>query len=84
MQAFNGPSCKVNKAKQNKADNAYVNDANANKPDYFRSSIKRVADKRASQVLRNKIQNEFIVVFVQEVEVLKVHLFYRSRMKASC
>ena len=49
MWASNSPSCKVNIAQQMKADNAAVNDANSNMPDYFRSSTNRAADKRAGQ-----------------------------------
>ena len=45
------------------ADNEDVNDANSNKPDYFRSSINRAAHKRANQVLMNKIHNEFSYIF---------------------
>ena len=52
MQVSNSSSCKANEVKQIKVDNADVNDANSNMPDYFKSSINRVADKRASQVLR--------------------------------
>ena len=40
-----------------------VNDANANMPEYFRSSGNRAADKRVSHVLTNKIHNEFSDVF---------------------
>ena len=36
-----------------------VNDINANIADYFRSSVNRAEDKRASEVLTNKIHNEF-------------------------
>ena len=41
----------------NKTDNADVNDANTHMPDYFSSNANRAADKRASQVLTNKIHN---------------------------
>ena len=50
--------------------------ANSNMPDYFRSSINRAADRRASNVLTQKIHNEFGDVF-QELGVLKAHLAYR-------
>ena len=62
-EASNCPSCKTNKATQIKIDNLDVNYANADMPDYFRSSINEATDNRASQVLTNKIYNELSIVF---------------------
>ena len=73
MQAPNGPSCKANKGQQIKKDNVDLNDLNSNMLDYFRSSINRPGDKRATQALINKIHNEFSDFF-QELDVLKAHL----------
>ena len=70
------PSCKENISQQFNTDNVDVNDANANMSNYFRCSINRAADKRASQVLMNKIHNEFSDVF-KELDVLKACLVYR-------
>ena len=53
-QPSSGSCCKANKGQQIKTDNVEVNYANSNMPDYFRSSINRTADWRASQVLRQK------------------------------
>ena len=50
-------------------------------PEYFRSTTNRGAEERASQVLLNKVHNEFSDFF-QELNVLKVHYVYRSRMTA--
>ena len=61
----------------NKTDYADVVDPNSNMPDYFRFSINREADKRANQVLKQNIQNEFSDVVFQEFGVLKVCLAYR-------
>ena len=47
-----------------------VNATNSNMSDYFRSSINRAADKRESQVLINKIHNEF-GDFLKEIESFK-------------
>ena len=46
---------KTNKAQQIKTDYAHVNYGTENMPDYHRSSINRAADKRAGQLLMNKI-----------------------------
>ena len=54
----------------NMAHNIDLNDANANMQDYLRSIINRVADRRANQVLMNKIHNKFSNFF-QELDVLK-------------
>ena len=43
-------------------DNVDVYDANSNMSDYFRSSVNRAADKRASQIL-TKIFSEFSEFF---------------------
>ena len=72
-------AAKQTMVQQIKADNADINDANSNKPGYFRSSINKIADKRVSQVLMNKMHNEFSDGF-QELGVLKACLFYRSRV----
>ena len=69
IKASNSINCKANKAQQIKVTNVDVNDANSNMPNYFRSSINRAADKRASQVLMNKTHNEFSDVF-WELDVL--------------
>ena len=53
---------------------AYVNDANANMPDYFRSSINRAADKRASLVLMNKIHNGFSHVFFSGIGTFSLQM----------
>ena len=53
----------MNKAPLIKTDNADINDANANIPHYIRSNINRAAQKRASQVLINKMHDEFSRVF---------------------
>ena len=53
-QPSNAPSCKANMGLQIKTDTMDLNDANSNMPDYFRSSINRTADKRASQVIMHK------------------------------
>ena len=76
IQPSNSPSCKANKGKQNKTDNVDVNYANSNMSDYFRSSINKAADKRASQIIMEKIHNEFSDIF-QEFIFLKAHLAYR-------
>ena len=67
MQASNDPSCKANKVQEIKADNADVNDANVNMPDYFRSNINRATDIRTHWVLINKIHNEFSDFFRNEI-----------------
>ena len=62
MQASTVPKCKSNELLQTKADNADVNEINSNTPSYLRSSTNRAADKKVSQVLMNKIHNEFSTV----------------------
>ena len=58
IQPSNGSSCKANKGQQIKTDISGVNDANSNMSDYFRSSINRAADRRASMLLM-KTMHEF-------------------------
>ena len=58
MQTSSSPTFKANKTQQIKADNAYLNEANSNMPDHFRSSINRAADNRTSQALTNKIYTD--------------------------
>ena len=58
-QTIKPPNCSSYKANTGhwiKTDNADVVDANYNMPDYFRSSINKASDKRASQILMQKIQ----------------------------
>ena len=76
MQASNRLNCKTKEVQQIKADNGDVHDANSNMPDYLRYSIRRAIDKKASQVLTNKIHNEF-------GDVMKAFLIYSSRLTAS-
>ena len=76
MQTSNGFSCKANTYHQIKTNNTDVVDATSNTLDYVRSSINRAADKRASQVLMQKIHNEFNEC-LHEGGVLKAHLAYR-------
>ena len=63
IEASNSPSCRTNRAPQNKTDKTNANDTNVNIPSYFRSSINRAADRRASKVLMKQIYNKFINVF---------------------
>ena len=52
-------------------------------PDYLRCSTKRVADRRASAGLTNKIHNCFNDVFFQAYAALKEHSHCRSRKVVS-
>ena len=47
IQPSNGSSCKANKAQQIKKDNPDVNDANSNRPIFFRSTITKASETRA-------------------------------------
>ena len=58
-------SYKPNKAPQNKTDKIDVYDNNATMPDYFRSSISRTADNKATEILTNKIHIAFSDVSIQ-------------------
>ena len=49
----------MNEALQNETDKIGMFDDKINMPDYFRPSANKAADKRASEVLTNKIHNEF-------------------------
>ena len=61
-----------------KTDNVDVKETNANMSDHFKFSINRAAEKRASQILTNKIHNKFSYVsFRKRLFVLKEHLAYR-------
>ena len=51
IETSNYPSCRANIILQIKTDKVDANDTKANIPYYFRSSINRAADKRASEVL---------------------------------
>ena len=76
IQPFNGSSFKVNTGQWIKTDNVDEVDANSIMSNYFRSSINRAADKRASKVLMQCIHNVISDVF-KELAVLKAHLAYR-------
>ena len=65
-QITNSPSYRANNAQQIKADKVNANDTNSHMPDYFRSSINRAVDKGVSQVLIEKIHNEFSDVFFRD------------------
>ena len=46
IEASNSPICRTNKASQNKTEKVDAHENNVNMPDYFRSSMNRVADIR--------------------------------------
>ena len=71
------PSCKANTDGEIRSDNVDVINANANMPDYFRSSTDREVDKGVSWALTQRIHSEFSDVFFQELGVLKAHLDYK-------
>ena len=52
-------NCKESTDQDIRSDNAGVINANLNMPDYFRSSTDREAEKWVSQVLMQRIHNEF-------------------------
>ena len=56
-------SCKANTDVEYKSDNADVVNNVPNMADYFRLSINREADKKASQLIMQKIHNIFSNVF---------------------
>ena len=76
IQLSIGPSHNKNTDQKIKLNNADAFNANSNIPDYFRLSMNRAADKRASQVLTEKIHNEFSDFF-HGWDILKTHLGYR-------
>ena len=82
IQPPNSSSCKANTGQWIKTDNADVVNASSNIPHYIRSSINRAANKRASQVLMQKIHSEFYDVS-QEFSVLKACSYYRWRRAAN-
>ena len=73
VEASNSPSFKTHKTPQNERKKVGTHDNNANMPDYFRSSKHKAADKRAGEVLTNKIHIEFGDFFQAQV-VMRVHL----------
>ena len=58
VEASDCPSCKTNKTPQIRTDKVDANYANANIPDYSRSSINSAAHKRARQLITQKLHNE--------------------------
>ena len=52
-------SCKANKHLEIRSDNADVVDPNPSMLDYFRSSVDRAADKKASWLLMQRNHTEF-------------------------
>ena len=76
IEASNSPSCRNNRATQNKTYKLDVHNTDANMPDYFRASTNRTACKKASEILTNEIHNEFSDVF-QALAAMKVHSVYR-------
>ena len=63
METSNCPNCRTNVDPQIKADRQGVHDGKINMQDYFKSSVNRIADKGASEVITNKIYNVFSNVF---------------------
>ena len=61
IEASNGPSCRTSHNLWNKTGKVGTHDNNIYMPDYFRSSTNKAVDKRGSEVLTNKIHNEFSV-----------------------
>ena len=59
IEMSNSPNYRTNESLQIEGDNVGMHDGKLNLPDYFKSSTNKVADNRASEVLRNKIHNEF-------------------------
>ena len=56
------PSYKANTDWESGSDNVNVMNTNSNMPDYFRCNTDREADKRASQLITQRIHNEYIDV----------------------
>ena len=63
VEAFYSHSCRTSITLWNITDKADAHDNNTDLPDYFRSSTNRAADKGASEILTNKIHNEFNDIF---------------------
>ena len=63
IEASTSPSCRTTRAPWNETDKVHTHDNNTNRPDYFRPNTNKTLDKRASQVLTNKIQEEFSDIF---------------------
>ena len=53
------PNCRANEALQIKKDRDVMHDSKRNMSNYFNFNTNGVADKRASEMLANKIHNEF-------------------------
>ena len=59
----NSPNCRTGEAPQVQTDKQDVHDDKKTMPDYIKSSTNRVVGIRMSEVLTNKICNEFSDVF---------------------
>ena len=60
-------NCRTNKAPQIKIDKKVMLDGERNISDYFRCITTRAADKTASEVLTNEIDNEFSEAFIRSI-----------------
>ena len=80
VQLCNTFSCKANTDWEIKSDNMDVTDANLNMPNYFRPSMKTTADKRGSEVLPQKNDNNS--VFFRNL-MFGRHIFITGRSEQS-
>ena len=63
IEVSNSPHCRTNETPWTDTDKTGMRVGKINMPDDFRSSANKAAEKRASEVLKNKIYNEISDVF---------------------
>ena len=83
MELSSALSCKANTDWESRSDDTDVININSNMPDYFRSSTDREANKRPSQLIMQRIQNE-LSDFLTEAGFLLAHLDCRHMRASSC
>ena len=73
METTTTLSCIVNTENESRSNSMYVINNNPNMQDYFRSSLNKEADKRASRLITQNIQSKLVMIS-KDMDALRAHL----------